>query len=172
MWQRIVILAERYAKEAERLASIEKDPRRKQELLKIAQICRRVPAHPARTFWEAVQSFYFYHICIFMEQNAASYNPGRMDQYLWPYYQEDIKEGRITPEEAQELLDCLWIKFSEPCLFRMRLQQSLRRISYVPKCLCGWVDETGRDAVNDLSYMMLQATMDVRTLSTLPVGAL
>ncbi|MGI6629823.1 MAG: glycyl radical protein [Bacillota bacterium] len=159
----IVILAERYAKEAERLASIEKDPRRKQELLKIAQICRRVPAHPARTFWEAVQSFYFYHICIFMEQNAASYNPGRMDQYLWPYYQEDIKEGRITPEEAQELLDCLWIKFSEPCLFQDAITAEFAAGYPMFQNVCvGGVDETGRDAVNDLSYMMLQATMDVQ----------
>lgn len=117
----MIILAERYAKEAERLASTEKDDQddqRKKELLQIAEICRYVPAHPARTFREALQSFYFYQICIFMEQNAASYNPGRMDQYLWPYYQADIEAGRITPEDAQELLDCLWVKFSEPCLFQ------------------------------------------------------
>ncbi|MEG1799612.1 MAG: pyruvate formate lyase family protein, partial [Synergistaceae bacterium] len=114
----MVTLAERYAIEAERLASLEKDGKRKKELERIAQTCRRVPAKPARTFVEAMQSFYFYQICIFMEQNAAAYNPGRMDQYFYPFYKSDLEEGRITPEEAQELFDCLWVKFSEQCLFQ------------------------------------------------------
>ena len=74
----MVTLAERYAIEAERLASLEKDGKRKKELERIAETCRRVPAKPARTFVEAMQSFYFYQICIFMEQNAAAYNPGRI----------------------------------------------------------------------------------------------
>jgi len=159
----MLILAERYAKEAERLASIEKDPERKKELLEIAEICHRVPSNPARTFREALQSFYFYQICIFMEQNAASYNPGRMDQYLWPYYKADIEAGRITPEEAQELIDCLWVKFSEPCLFQDAVTAEFAAGYPMFQNVCvGGVDETGRDAVNDLSYMMLQATMDVQ----------
>lgn len=62
---------------------------------------------------------YIYQTCIFMEQNAASYNPGRMDQYLYPFYKADIEAGRLTEEEAQELLDCLWVKFSEQCLFQV-----------------------------------------------------
>lgn len=95
-----------------------------------------MPRLPARTFREALQSLYMYQICIFMEQNAASYNPGRMDQYLYPFFKADLESGNITEEEAQELLDCLWIKFSEPCLFQ--------------------------DAVNPLSYLILQATMDVQ----------
>jgi pyruvate formate-lyase/glycerol dehydratase family glycyl radical enzyme len=159
----IINLAQRYADEAERLASIEKNIQRKEELLEIAQICRHVPANPARTFREALQSFYFYHICIFMEQNAASYNPGRMDQYLWPYYKADVKAGRITPEEAQELLDCLWIKFSEPCLFQDAVTAEFSAGYPMFQNVCvGGVDENGRNAVNDLSYMMLQATMDVQ----------
>ncbi|MDD4753963.1 MAG: formate C-acetyltransferase/glycerol dehydratase family glycyl radical enzyme [Desulfitobacteriaceae bacterium] len=159
----MVILAQRYAVEADRLAAREKDSRRKKELLKIAEICRHVPAKPARNFWEALQSFYFYQICIFMEQNAASYNPGRMDQYLWPYYQDDLKAGRITPVEAQELLDCLWVKFSEPCLFQDAVTAEFAAGYPMFQNVCvGGVDETGRDAVNDLSYMILQATMDVQ----------
>ncbi|ATW25508.1 glycyl radical protein [Candidatus Formimonas warabiya] len=159
----MITLAERYAKEAERLEAKEKDPRRKKELSKIGEICRQVPAHPARTFWEALQSFYFYQICIFMEQNAASYNPGRMDQYLWPYYQADLKAERITSEEAQELLDCLWVKFSEPCLFQDALTAEFAAGYPMFQNVCvGGVDDTGRDAVNDLSYMILQATMDVQ----------
>ena len=159
----IIKLAERYADEADRLAAAEKDPQRKKELLEIAQVCRHVPANPARSFREAIQSFYFYHICIFMEQNAASYNPGRMDQYLWPYYKADIEAGRISPEEAQELLDCLWVKFSEPCLFQDAVTAEFAAGYPMFQNVCvGGVDDTGRDAVNDLSYMILQATMDVQ----------
>lgn len=159
----IETLAERYAAEAERLAGEEKEPGRKAELLEIAQTCRRVPAQPARTFREAMQSFYFYQICIFMEQNAAAYNPGRMDQYLYPYYKADLEAGRLTPEEAQELFDCLWVKFSEPCLFQD--EKSAEYSSGYPmfQNLCaGGVDKMGRDAVNDLSYMIIQATMDTK----------
>jgi pyruvate formate-lyase/glycerol dehydratase family glycyl radical enzyme len=159
----IIALARRYAAEAERLAGLEKNPRRKKELLEIAKVCRRVPEHPARTFREALQSFYFYHTCIFMEQNAASYNPGRMDQYLWPYYKADLEAGRITPEEAQELLDCLWVKFSEPCLFQDAVTAEFAAGYPMFQNVCvGGVDHAGRDAVNDLSYMILQATMDVQ----------
>lgn len=156
-------LAERYAIEAERLAALEGDGRRKAELREIAAVCRQVPAYPARTFREAMQSFYFYQICIFMEQNAAAYNPGRMDQYLYPYYKADLEAGRITAEEAQELFDCLWVKFSEPCLFQDA--KSAEYASGYPmfQNLCaGGVDSMGRDAVNDLSYMIIQATMDTQ----------
>lgn len=161
--QGMEILAERYASEARRMAESEKDAKRKSELLEIAGVCSRVPAHPARTFREAMQSFYFYQICIFMEQNAAAYNPGRMDQYLYPYYKADLEAGRISPEEAQELFDCLWVKFSEPCLFQD--EKSAEYSSGYPmfQNLCaGGVDEKGRDAVNDLSYMIIQATMDTK----------
>ncbi|MFP4482448.1 MAG: glycyl radical protein [Thermovirgaceae bacterium] len=157
------ILAARYAEEAENLAASEEDSARKRELEIIAESCRQVPAKPARTFQEALQSLYLYQICIFMEQNAASYNPGRMDQYLWPFYKEDLEAGRITPEKAQELLDCLWIKFSEPCLFQDKVTAEFAAGYPMFQNVCvGGVDKTGQDAVNDLSYMILQATMDVR----------
>lgn len=159
----ICIMAERYAAEAERLAAEEKDEERKAELLKIAETCHRVPRYPARTFMEAIQSFYFYHIAIFMEQNAAAYNPGRMDQFLYPYYKSDIENGVITPDEGQELLECLWVKFSEPCVFQdaTTAKYSAGYPMFQTLC-CGGVDAEGRDAVNDVSYMMLQATQDVQ----------
>ncbi|WP_352401956.1 glycyl radical protein [Synergistes jonesii] len=157
------ILAERYAAEAERLAGEEKDPKRKAELRQIAESCRRVPAYPPRTFREAMQSFYFYQVCIFMEQNAAAYNPGRMDQYLYPYYKADIEAGRITPEEAQELFDCLWVKFSEPCVFQDEKTAEYSSGYPMFQNLCaGGIDKLGRDAVNELSYMIIQATMDTK----------
>ena len=159
----IIALARRYAAEAERLAGMENDVKRKQELLEIAKVCQRVPEHPARTFREALQSLYFYHTCIFMEQNAASYNPGRMDQYLWPYYKSDLDAGRITLDKAQELLDCLWVKFSEPCLFQDAVTAEFAAGYPMFQNVCvGGVDDRGQDAVNDLSYMILQATMDVQ----------
>ncbi len=159
----IVILAGRYADEAERQAREEDDPRRRAELEEIAEVCRWVPANPARSFREALQALYLYHICVFMEQNAASYNPGRMDQYLYPFYRADVDRGVLTPEAAQELLDCLWVKFSEPCLFQdARTAAVAAGYNMFQNVCCGGVTETGGDAVNDLSYMMLQATMDVR----------
>lgn len=157
------IIANRYADEAERLAGIEKNADRKKELLDIAEICRYVPENPARTFREALQSFYFYQISVIMEQNAASYNPGRMDQYLYPFYKADIEAGRITKDEAQELLECLWIKFGETCLFQDKVTAEFAAGYPMFQNVCvGGVDDKGRDAVNELSYMMLQATMDVQ----------
>ena len=159
----IEILAKRYSEEAFRLAEIEKDENRKKELLEISEICKHVPKNPARTFREALQSLYIYQICIFMEQNAASYNPGRMDQYLYPYYKSDLENDRITKDEAQELLNCLWVKFSEPCLFQDKITAEFAAGYPMFQNVCvGGVDSSGRNAVNDLSYMILQATMDVQ----------
>jgi pyruvate formate-lyase/glycerol dehydratase family glycyl radical enzyme len=157
------ILAQRYAAEADRLAATETDGKRKVELLEIAEVCRNVPTNPARTFREALQSLYFYQICIFMEQNAASYNPGRMDQYLLSFYRDSIESGNMSKEDAQELLDCLWVKFSEPCLFQDAVTAEFAAGYPMFQNVCvGGVDETGRDAVNELSYMIIQATMDVQ----------
>ncbi len=159
----ICILAERYATEAERLADVESDPVHKAELLTIASNCHRVPRYPARNFHEALQSLYIYQICIFMEQNAASYNPGRMDQYLYPYYKNDLENGTLTEEKAQELLDCLWIKFSEPCLFQDAVTAEFAAGYPMFQNVCvGGVTTSGQDAVNPLSYLILQATMDVQ----------
>lgn len=159
----ILQFSKRYAEEARRLSEIEDNIQRKNELLAIADICERVPEKPARTFREALQSFYFYQTCIFMEQNAASYNPGRMDQYLYPFYHADLAAGRITPDEAQELLDCLWVKFSEPCLFQDAVTAKFSAGYPMFQNVCvGGIDNRGMNAVNDLSYMILQATMDVQ----------
>ncbi len=159
----IVELAHRYAREAERLAMETEDPQRKKELLGIAEVCCHVPEHPARTFQEAIQAMYLYQCCLIMEQNAASYNPGRLDQYLYPYYKADREAGRITEDEAQELLDCLWVKFSEPCLFQdaVTAQYSAGYPMFQNVC-AGGVDSRGMNAVNELSYQILQATAEVQ----------
>lgn len=157
----IIILGNRYRDEALRLASEEADPRRREELEKIAEVFTQIPARPARTFHEALQFVYLYHSSIFMEQNAASYNLGRIDQYLYPYYKTDIEAGRLTPEEAQELLDCAWIKLAEPCLFQDEVTAEYANGYTMFQNVCaGGIDANGQDAVNDLSYMVIQASMD------------
>ncbi len=156
-------LGKRYSEKAAAMAKEEKDPKRKEELLKIAQVCDRVPENPAETFHEAIQSMFFLHTCVYMEHESASYNPGCFDQYMYPYYKADIEAGRITQDEAQELLNCLWVKLSEPCLFQD--ETSARYSAGYPlfQNLCvGGVDKNGMDAVNDLSYMILQATTEVQ----------
>ena len=159
----MILLAGRYAAEAERQAAAEHDPGRKKELLEIAEVCRRVPENPAQSFREAVQALYLYQIGLIMEQNAASYNPGRLDQYLWPYYRSDLESGAITEEEARELLDCLWVKFSETCLFQDAGTAEFAAGYPMFQNVCvGGVDVSGKDAVNPLSYLILQATMDVQ----------
>ena len=133
------------------------------ELLKMAEVCGWVPEHPARTFHEALQSMFFLHTCVYMEHESASYNPGCFDQYMYLFYKADLGAGRITPDEAQELLNCLWVKFSEPCLFQDATTARYSAGYPMFQNLCvGGVDQNGMDAVNDLSYMVLQATMEVQ----------
>lgn len=157
------ILAKRYAQLAKEKAGEEKDSRRRAELLKIAEVCQRVPTHPARTFWEALQSLWFYQIYMLMEQPNKITAPGRIDQYLYPYYKRDIAVGRVTRGEAQELLECLYVKFAETCF--VYSERTARYFAgYIPyqNVCCGGVTKQGLDAVNELSYMMLQAMIDVR----------
>lgn len=157
----MIILGKRYREEALRLAAMETDDRRREELEKIAEVFSQIPARPARTFYEALQFVYLYHSSIFMEQNAASYNLGRIDQYLYPYYQADIEAGRLTPEDAQELLDCTWIKLAEPCLFQDEVTAEYANGYTMFQNVCaGGIDANGQDAVNALSYMVIQASMD------------
>ena len=159
--QGMIILGERYKKEALRLASVEQDEIRRAELEQIADVFSRIPAQPATTFYEALQFVYLYHSSIFMEQNAASYNLGRIDQYLYPYYKADIEEGRLSPQKAQELLNCTWIKLAEPCLFQDGVTAEYANGYTMFQNVCaGGIDSNGMDAVNELSYMVIQASMD------------
>lgn len=159
----IITLANRHAQLAEEMAAKCADPVRKAELEKIAGVCRRVPEHPAASFYEAVQSVLFYEYAIYMEQNASSYNLGRIDQYLYPYYKADIENGVMTKDDAQELLDCLWIKIAELSLFQDEVTaQYAAGYCITVNVTPGGIDQFGNDAVNPLSYQVIQATMDVR----------
>lgn len=160
----LIHLANRYADLAREQAEAESDPQRKEELYEIERVCRRVPELPPESFHEAVQFVTFYEYAIYMEHNASSYNLGRIDQYLYPYYKKDVEdENNISHEEAQELLDCMWIKIAEMSLFQDEKSAPFAAgycttINTTP----GGIDKYGRDAVNDLSYQVLQATMNTR----------
>ncbi len=159
----VITLAHRHADLAEQMAAACADGKRKAELLKIAEVCRWVPEHPARTFYEACQSILSYEYAIYMEQNASSYNLGRLDQYLYPYYKADKAAGILTDDGAQELLDCLWIKVAEMSLFQDEVTaQYAAGYCITVQTSCGGIDQYGNDATNELSYMMIQATMDVK----------
>ena len=159
----IVTLANRHADLAEKMAAECTDPVRKAELLKIAEVNRWVPEHPARTLYEAMQSLLTYEYVLFMENNASGYNLGRLDQYFYPYYKADKEAGRITDDEAQELFDCLWIKIAEMSLFNDAVTAEYAAGYCVTIAAnCGGLDKYGNDATNELSYMMIQATMDVK----------
>jgi pyruvate formate-lyase/glycerol dehydratase family glycyl radical enzyme len=155
--------AERYAEEAERLAAAESDPTRRAELEQIAEICRWVPAHPARTFHEALQSFWFVHLILNLESNSYAIGPGRFDQYMYPYYCADIDAGRLTREQAQELLGCLWIKLNELTVVKEggTAKASTTYNDFQNLNLGGQTVE-GLDAINELSYLCLDVTGQLR----------
>ncbi|GAH43866.1 unnamed protein product, partial [marine sediment metagenome] len=109
----IISFAERYAKKALEMAEAEKNSQRKKELFKIAEVCSHVPAHPPCDFWEALQMYWFVHLGVITELNTwDSFNPGRLDQHLYPFYKKGLEEGTLTEEKAKELLECFWIKFN------------------------------------------------------------
>ncbi len=151
--------AERYAEESERLAAAESDQARRAELEQIAEICRWVPAHPARTFHEALQSFWFVHLILNLETNSYAIGPGRFDQYMYPYYQADIDAGRLTREQAGKLLACLWIKFNELTVVKEggTAKASTTYNDFQNLNLAGQTVE-GQDATNELSCLCLDVT--------------
>jgi pyruvate-formate lyase/pyruvate-formate lyase-activating enzyme len=153
-------LAGRYARHLAELADAEQDAARRSELEEMAAICRRVPAQPARTFHEALQSMLFMMIALCTEtfENAISF--GRLDQVLYPYYQRDLAAGRITPAGARELLACFVLKIDELIFLSdgesgLQLGKLFESLSPVETITIGGVDGEGRDCVNELSYMIL-----------------
>jgi formate C-acetyltransferase len=152
--------AGRFAEEADKLAKGEKNAQRKAELKEIARICRKVPGSPSKTFWEALQSFWFIQLVLQLESNGHSISPMRFDQYMYPYLKGDAS---VTMEKAQELLDLLYIKFSE--INKVRDEGSTKAFGGYPmfqNLIVGGVNREGEDATNDLSYMCLQATANTK----------
>jgi formate C-acetyltransferase len=152
----IITFANHLAEEAERMAEGEDDPRRREELGEIARICRKVPAGAAETFQEAVQSLWLSHLAVNLESLNSAVSFSRVDQYLYPYYAKDIEEGRLTREEARDILLSFSAKATEHVfLLSERISQFHGGYLVVQAAIVGGMDREGRDAVNDLTYLFL-----------------
>ena len=160
----VISLSRRYAKAAEDTAARETDPVRKAELLAIAENCRQVPEHPPKNFWQAVQMVWMVQLGNTLFENAVALNLGRFDQYMAPFYEQDVREGRITAEQAQELVSCLWIKLSEWVWFVSKNTASFfAGYSAFQNLTVGGKRADGRDGTNAVSYMCLNAAQQTRT---------
>lgn len=138
------------------LESLEDD--NKKSLQRVADICANLASRPAQSFHEAVQSLWFLFVVLHMESNASSFSPGRMDQYLYPYYQKDIEKGIISKQEALEILECLWLKFNQ--IVYLRNQHSAKYFAGFPigfNIAIGGIDENGCDIYHELSLLLLKA---------------
>lgn len=158
----VINYAKRYAVLAKELAEKCNDQKRKKELEKIAENCNRVPEKGARNFYEACQSFWFVQMLLQVESSGHSISPGRFDQYMYPYYEADIKSGVINKEEAQELIDCIWVKLNE--LNKVRDAASAEGFAgygLFQNLIAGGQDGEGLDVTNDLSYMCIEASLHI-----------
>ncbi|MBM3710267.1 MAG: hypothetical protein FJW61_07600, partial [Actinobacteria bacterium] len=156
------ILGKRHADKAREIASNTEDNVRRDELLKIAEICEKVPYEPSGNFREAIQAVWFNQFMMFTEENADSYCMGRLDQFLYPFYRKDKEKGLISDYEVLELLECLWIKSAE-IIWTLDEESTKYYSGYQPfhGVTCGGLTRDGKDATNELSYMMVQASMDI-----------
>ena len=163
----LIRLGERHSAKARELAADETDPQRKAELERIAEVCARVPAHAPRDFWEALQYYWFVHLGVITELNGwDSFNPGRLDQHLYPFYQRGLDEGTLSEERARELLQAFWVKFNNqpaPPKVGVTAEESG---TYTDFALIntGGVKEDGSDGVNDLSFLILDVIEEMRIL--------
>lgn len=149
---------------ARKKADAERDPMRKKELEQIAEDCFWLEKNAPVTFRQAIQMVIFTQNALYFDSNGSAISLGRIDQYLYPFYEKDLKAGVVTKEEVQELLDCFWLKIADNnwLLNASWAQFSAGYMPYQNVCV-GGITKDGWDAVNDLSYMVLQACMDVRT---------
>jgi len=163
----LIRFGERHSEKARELAAEESDPQRKAELERIAEVCARVPAHAPRDFREALQYYWFVHLGVIIELNGwDSFNPGRLDQHLYPFYEQGLDEGTLSKEQARELLQAFWVKFNNqpaPPKVGVTAEESG---TYTDFALIntGGVKEDGSDGVNDLSYLILDVIEEMRIL--------
>jgi formate C-acetyltransferase len=158
MCESAVLFANRYAERAREMAKKESDAKRREELIGISETCRHVPEHPARSFHEALQSFWFLQLLPQIYDNGVSISPGRFDQYMYPYYVADIEGGALTRQRAQELLESMWVKLTEPIKIYRAADAAFHAGYPMGQNLCvGGVGPDGIDATNDLSYRCLEA---------------
>ena len=162
-----ILFAERHADLAEKMAAEESNPQRKAELVKIANVCRWVPAHAPRDMQEAIQMYWFVHLGTVTELNGWDcMNPGHIDQHLFPFYQKGIADGAMTREKAKELISCFWIKFNnQPAPPKVGIT-ALESGTYndFTNINIGGIDKNGNNAVNELSYIILEVQEELHEL--------
>jgi formate C-acetyltransferase len=163
----LIRFAERHAEKARELAQQEADPQRKQELERIAEVCSHIPAYAPRDFWEALQYYWFVHLGVTTELNPwDAFNPGKLDQHLYPFYRQGLEEGRLTREQAEELLQCLWVKFNNqpaPPKVGVTAAESSTYTDFA-QINTGGVKADGSDAVNEVTYLILDVIEEMRLL--------
>ncbi|MGL4511416.1 trans-4-hydroxy-L-proline dehydratase, partial [Cetobacterium sp.] len=163
----IITLGKRYAELAHKLAKVEKDPIRKEELLEIAKNCEVVPAHKPKTYWQAIQMYWFVHIGVTTELNPwDAFSPGRLDQHLNGFYIKDCEDGILNEERGLELLENLWIKFNNqpaPPKVGITLKESSTYTDFA-NINTGGITPDGQDGVNDVSYLILRCMDEMKLL--------
>lgn len=163
----IIIYAQRYSKYARELAQNESDENRKKELLLIADNCEVVPMNKPNTYHQALQMYWFVHIGVTTELNIwDAFSPGRLDQHLYPFYKDDLKNGIIDYSEAKELLECLWVKFNNqpaPPKVGITLKESGTYTDFA-NINTGGITSDGKNGVNDVSYIILDVMDEMRLL--------
>ncbi|MCP2519888.1 glycyl radical protein [Candidatus Aminicenantes bacterium AC-335-B20] len=161
----LIIYAKRHAEKLKELSKQEKNPERRKELERMVEICSRIPAYPPRDFWEALQYYWFVHLGVIIELNGwDSFNPGRLDQHLYPFYKKGLEERTLTVEKAKELLEAFWIKFNNqpaPPKVGVTGEESSTYTDFALINL-GGVKEDGSDAVNELSYLILDVIKEMK----------
>jgi pyruvate formate-lyase/glycerol dehydratase family glycyl radical enzyme len=163
----IITFAERHAAKARELARQEADPLRRAELERIAQVCTRIPARAPRDFWEALQAYWFVHLGVTLELNPwDAFCPGRLDQHLFPFYHQGLASSTLTHQQAEELLQCFWIKFNNqpaPPKVGVTAAESSTYTDFA-QINAGGLREDGSDGVNDVTYLMLDVVQEMRLL--------
>ncbi|CAK7028265.1 MAG: Choline trimethylamine-lyase [Peptostreptococcus russellii] len=160
----IINLANRYSKKAEEMSLLEKDSSRKEELLEISRICSKIPANPPKTFHEAIQFIWFVQIGAILSENPLALNPGRFDQYMYPYYKYDIENEISNTDKIQELIEAYWIKLSEwVWTISANTADFFAGYNQFQNLTIGGKTRDGKDATNELSYMCLKATENIKT---------
>ncbi len=158
----VIRYAKRYSELALKMANESTDPVRKQELLAISENCKNVPKRGAKSFYEACQSFWFVQQLLQLESSGHSISPGRFDQYMYPYYKADLDAGRITREQAQELVDCIFVKLNDLNKCRDAASaEGFAGYSLFQNMIVGGQDENGLDVTNDLSFICIRASKHV-----------
>ncbi len=160
----IITLANRYASKAKEMAESESDTVRKDELVKIAEICSKIPENPPTTFYEAIQFVWFTQVGGIIAENPLALNIGRFDQFMYPYYKSDMEKGIMRKDEIQELIEAFWIKLSEwVWTISANTAEFFAGYNQFQNLTVGGKTREGKDATNDLSYMCLRATERVKT---------